>query len=146
MACRVPISNRNQWTDFPTTNPDCREDSVRMANELRTEVEQVKKQEDVKRALKQTSTVKPEEAPKAETKDKLVLSTHLIVLMGLAALRYVLQFGFFGFAAKHPQYVDLFQRLDLAAMAIVFILAFAKVGDVYLIGRIDSPLSRYNLR
>lgn len=35
-----------------------------MANELRTEVEQVKEQEDVKRALKQTSSLKPEETPK----------------------------------------------------------------------------------
>lgn len=117
-----------------------------MANELRTEVEQVKKQEDVKRALKQTSTVKPEEAPKAETKDKLVLTTHLIVLISLAALRYVLQFSFFGFAAKHPNSIYLVQRLDLSAMEIVFILALAKIGDVYLIGRIDSPVSRYNLR
>jgi hypothetical protein len=40
-----------------------------MANELRTEVEQVKEQEEVKRALKQTGTVKPEEKPKAKTKD-----------------------------------------------------------------------------
>jgi len=50
-----------------------------MANELRTEVEQVKEQADVKRALKQTSSVKPEAKPKAETRDKLVLSTHVIV-------------------------------------------------------------------
>ncbi|HBB97878.1 MAG TPA: mechanosensitive ion channel protein MscS [Blastocatellia bacterium] len=117
-----------------------------MANELRTEVEQVKKQEDVKRALKQTSIVKPEEAPKAETKDKLVLTTHLIVLISLAAVRYVLQFSFFGFAAKHLDFIFLVQRLDLSTMAIVFILALAKIGDVYLIGRIDSPVSRYNLR
>jgi small-conductance mechanosensitive channel len=117
-----------------------------MANELRTEVEQVKRQEDVKRALKQTSTVKPEEAPKAETKDKLVLTTHLIVLIALLIVRYVLQFSLFGFAAKHPAFIFLVQRLDLCAMAIVFILAIAKIGDVYLIGRIDSPVSRYNLR
>src|SRR5437868_1984152 len=146
MACRVPISNRNQWTDFPTTNPDCREDSVRMANELRTEVEQVKKQEDVKRALKQTSTVKAEEAPKAETKDKLVLTTHLIVLIALALVRYVLQLSLFGFAAKHPTLLDLFLRIDRSAMGVVVALIIAKIGDVYLIGRIDSPVSRYNLR
>jgi len=117
-----------------------------MANELRTEVEQVKKQEDVKRALKQTSTVKPEAKPKAETKDKLVLSTHVIVLLALAISRYVLQFSFFGFAAKHPKYIDLLARLDLSAMGVVLILAIAKICDVYLIGRIDSPVSRYNLR
>jgi len=117
-----------------------------MANELRTEVEQVKKQEDVKRALKQTSTVKPEEAPKAETKDKLVLTTHLIVLIALALVRYVLQLSLFGFAAKHPTLLDLFLRIDRSAMGVVVALIIAKIGDVYLIGRIDSPVSRYNLR
>src|SRR3989441_5953176 len=128
---------------FQTTNPDCREDSVRMANELRTEVEQVKKQEDVKRALKQASTVKPEEAPKAETKDKLWLGTHAIVLISLVVLYYVLQFKVFGFAAR---FIPFIQKLDKSAIAIVLLLAVAKVVDVYLIGRIDSPVSRYNLR
>jgi small-conductance mechanosensitive channel len=125
-----------------------------MTNETRTEVEQpkqaeverVKQQEDVKRALKQTSTVKSEETPKAETKDKLVLSTHVIVLFALAAARFLLQFNVFGFAVKHPDLVKQLQRMDLAAMAIVSILALAKVGDVYVIGRIDSSVSRYNLR
>src|SRR5437762_13054966 len=111
-----------------------------MTNDTRTEVEQVKpaeveqvkQQPDVKQALKQTSTVKPEEAPKAETKDKLVLTTHLIVLIALLIVRYVLQFSLFGFAAKHPDFIFLVQRLDLSAMAVVFILAIAKIGDVYL--------------
>jgi small-conductance mechanosensitive channel len=114
-----------------------------MANELRTEVEQVKQQEDVKRALKQTSTVKPEDKPKAETKDKLLLGTHLIILIALAVVRFILQFKFFGFAAR---YIPLIQKLNLGVMAIVLLLAIAKVVDVYLIGRIDSPVSRYNLR
>jgi hypothetical protein len=47
-----------------------------MTNELRTEVEQVKQKEDVKRALRLTSTVKPGK-PKAETKDRLLLGTHV---------------------------------------------------------------------
>src|SRR6266550_1482473 len=114
-----------------------------MANELRTEVEQVKKQEDVKRALKQTSTVKPEEAPKAETKDKLWLGTHAIVLLALVILYYVLQFKVFGFAAR---FIPFLQKLDKTAIAIVLLLAIAKTVDVYLIRRIDSPVARYNLR
>jgi small-conductance mechanosensitive channel len=117
-----------------------------MANELRTEVEQVKKQQDVKRALKQASSVQPAGEPKAETKDKVVLSTHAIVLLVLGVFYNVLQLSLFGFAGLHPHLIELFQRLDLAAMGIVFTLAIAKVGDVYLIGRIDSPVSRYNLR
>jgi small-conductance mechanosensitive channel len=117
-----------------------------MPNELRTEVEQVKQQEEVKRALKQTSIVKPDETPKAETKDKLLLGTHVIILIALALARIALQFSFFGFAAKHPKYIGLLQKFDLAAMAIVLLLAVAKIVDVYLIGRLDSPVARYNLR
>ena len=118
-----------------------------MANELRTEVEQVKEQEDVKQALKQTSTIKPEEpTPRAETKDKLVLSTHVIILIALAAGYYVLNFSVFGLSSRYPTFLRLIQRLDLAVMGVVVMLAFAKIADVYLIGRIDSPVSKYNLR
>ena len=114
-----------------------------MANELRTEVEQVKRQKDVQRALKQTSTVKPEEKPKAETKDKLLLGTHVILLLALAAVHLVLQFKFFGFADR---FIPLIQKLNLSVMAVVLVLAVAKIVDVYVIGRIDSAVSRYNLR
>jgi small-conductance mechanosensitive channel len=117
-----------------------------MANELRTEVEQVKQQEDVKRALKQASPVEPKDQPKAETKDKLVLTTHLIVLVALAGLRYLLQSSFFGLPTTYPNLIFLIQRLILSAMGIVLILALAKISDVYLLGRIDNPVSRYNLR
>ncbi|MDX6528539.1 MAG: hypothetical protein QOH41_829 [Blastocatellia bacterium] len=117
-----------------------------MPDELRTEVEQVKQQVEVKRALEQTSTVKPDTTPAAETKDKLLLGTHAIILIALAVVRFILDFSFFGFAAKHPKYIDLLQKLDLSVMAIVLLLAIAKIVDVYLIGRLDNPVSRYNLR
>jgi len=114
-----------------------------MANELRTEVEQVKQQNDVKRALKQASAVKPEERPKAETKDKLLLGTHALIFIALAVLHFVLQFKVFGFAAR---FIPPIQKLNLSVMAIVLLLAIAKIADVYLIGRIDDRAARYNLR
>jgi small-conductance mechanosensitive channel len=114
-----------------------------MANELRTEVEQVKEREDVKQALKQTGTFKPEETPKAEIKDKLWLGTHAITFLALAALYLVLQFKFFGFAAR---FIPWMQAVVKSAMAVVLLLAIAKVIDVYLLGRIGTPVSRYNLR
>jgi len=125
-----------------------------MTNETRTEVEQVKsadvekvkQHEDVKRALKQASPIEPQDAPKAETKDKLVLTTHSIVLLILIAGHYFLRFSFFGFAAQHPRMLELLQQLDHSAIAIVIVLAAAKIGDVYLLGRIDSRVARYNLR
>ena len=114
-----------------------------MANELRTEVEQVKNQEDVKRALKQTSTVEPKDEPKAKTTDKLWLGTHIIVALALAVFYYVLQFRVFGFAAR---LIPFIQKLDKSAIAIVLLLAIGKTVDVYLIRRISSPVARYNLR
>ena len=123
-----------------------------MTNETRTEVgqvkqsdvEQVKQQDDVKRALKQTSTVKPpEEKPKAKTTDKLLIGTHVIVLLSLVVFYYILQFKVFGFAAR---FIPFIQKLDKTAIAIVLLLAVAKVIDVYVIGRLDSAVSRYNLR
>jgi small-conductance mechanosensitive channel len=122
---------------------DYRQESVRMPNELRTEVEQVKQQEEVKRALKQTSIVKPDETPKAETKDKLLLGTHVIILIALAVVRIVLQFSFLGFASR---FIPVLQKLNLSVMSIVLLLAVAKIVDVYLIGRVDNPVARYNLR
>jgi small-conductance mechanosensitive channel len=114
-----------------------------MPNELRTEVEQVKEQEDVKQALKQTSTVKTTEQPKAKTKDKLLLGTHAIVVLGLVVLYFFFQFRVFGFASR---FIPYFVKLDKSAIAVVLLLALAKVVDVYLIGRIDSAVSRYTLR
>jgi small-conductance mechanosensitive channel len=114
-----------------------------MPDELRTEVEQVKEQQEVKRALKQTSTVKPESTPTVETKDKLLLGTHAILLLVLSVVHYVLQFSVFGFASR---FISLLQKLNLSVMAIVLLLAIAKIVDVYLIGRLDRPVARYNLR
>src|SRR5437016_8231337 len=114
-----------------------------MPNELRTEVEQVKEQEDVKQALKQTSTVKTKEQPKAKTKDKLLLGTHAIVVLGLVVLYFFFQFRVFGFASRFIPYI---LKLDKSAIAVVLLLALAKVVDVYLISQIDSAVSRYTLR
>src|SRR4029453_10698668 len=114
-----------------------------MADELRTEVEQVKEREDVKQALKQTTATASKDQPKAQTKDKLWLGTHLIVLVGLGVFYYLLQFKVFGFAARFVPYI---QRLDKAAIAVVLLLAVAKIVDVYLIGQLDSAVSRFTLR
>ena len=114
-----------------------------MADELRTEVAQVKEREDVKQALKQTTATAPKDQPKAKTKDKVWLGTHCIVLIALGVFYYLLQFRVFGFAARYVPYV---QKLDKAAVVVVVLLAIAKLADVYLIGSIGSAVSRYNLR
>ncbi len=114
-----------------------------MAAALRNEVEQIKEQPEVKQALKQTATTEPDSKPAAKTKDKLWLGTHLLVFLGLLFFYFVLQFRFLGIAAR---YVSLLHKLTLGAMAIVVLLAIAKVVDLYVIGGLDSAVSKYNLR
>jgi small-conductance mechanosensitive channel len=115
-----------------------------MATPLRTEVEQIKQQPEVKQALKQTAGNEPQKTkPAAKTKDKVWLGTHALVFVGLGFLYFILQFRLFGLALK---YVTLLRHLTLAAMAIVLLLAIAKIVDVYAIGGLDSAVSKYNLR
>src|SRR5258708_31255405 len=110
MACRMPnIQTSASAKASARRTLVYRQESVRMPNELRTEVEQVKQQDEVKRALKQTGSVKPDTTPAAETKDKLLLGTHLIILLALTVVHYVLQFRLFGFAAR---FIPLIQKLN----------------------------------
>jgi small-conductance mechanosensitive channel len=117
-----------------------------MADELRTEVEQVKERQDVKEALKQTTSTEPVAKPKAERKDKLWLGTHVIILLALATLRFLLQFNLFGVVPQYPNAIQFVQRIILGAMGVVLLLALAKVIDVYGVGQLHSPVARYNLR
>ena len=110
-----------------------------MTDELRTEVEQVKERQDVKEALKQTSSIKPAEKPKAETKDKLWLGTHVIVLLALAALRFLLQFNLFGVVAQYTNAIQFAQRTILGAIGVVLLLAVAGQGDRQVGHRRHAP-------
>src|SRR3982751_6109095 len=63
------------------------EDLIESQLVMSNEDELIKQDEDVKRALKQTTHEETRE-PCPKTEDKLVLSTHLLLLFGLAAAYY----------------------------------------------------------
>src|SRR5581483_2063130 len=107
-----------------------------------SDVETIKRDSEVQRALRETrGETAPE--PCARTEDKLWLGTHALLLAGLAAFYYVLELPWFSFA---KDYAPLLQRLTRGATLIVLVLAAAKLAEVYLIGRLDSAVVRYNLR
>jgi len=109
----------------------------------KAEIERIKQQEDVKTALKQTTGTKEAAAkPVAQLQDKLWFGTYILLLIGLAAFRYLLDLDLFPIADR---YVELLQRLQITAMLIVIILAVAKSIRVYLIGQIESTPARYDL-
>src|SRR5437764_15304892 len=106
-------------------------------------VERLKDQEDVRRALKQTATTKKTTQPVVETRQKVWIGTYVLLLVGLGGLYYLIRLGFFNFAGK---YLDLFSRFTKGTMAIILVLGIAKVINLYVIGRLDDAVSRYNLR
>src|SRR5919199_872698 len=114
-----------------------------MVDQEKAQVEQIKQQEDVKRALQQTATNKEAVKPVVETKHKVWFGTYALLLLGLGVLYYLLGLKFFGFAAP---YVPLLQRLTTGAMAVVLVLTLAKAVEVYLIGLISDTDSQYNLK
>jgi small-conductance mechanosensitive channel len=108
-----------------------------------TKVEQLKEQEDVKAALKQTPGTKESLAkPVPELRDKLWFGTYIFALVGLLAFYYVL--GSKLIPSEIP-YIGTLRNILLGAIFIVFTVAIAKSIRVYFISQIESRPSRYNL-
>jgi len=108
-----------------------------------TEVEQLKEQEDVKTALKQTTGTKVV-APKPVAKlgDKLWFGTYVLVLLGLLALNYFLGSNF---VPTEIKYISTLRSLVVGGIFIVLTMAFAKSIQVYWISQIENRPAQYNL-
>ena len=112
-------------------------------DKIENEVEQLKQNEDVQRALQQTAGNKPQEKPKVETKHKLRLGIFILLFICFAVFYYLLRMGFLNLGERYELPA---QRATLAAMTIVLILVFSKVIKVYLISRVHNHGAQYNLR
>ena len=109
----------------------------------REEVEQLKEQEEVRTALKQTAGAKENvPAPVPELRDKLWFGTYLLALLVLLAVYYLL--GSDLIPAK-TRYIPTLRSLLLGATAIVITVALSKSLRVYLINQIDNKPAKYNL-
>ena len=109
----------------------------------KAEVEQLKEQEDVRAALKQTAGTKENvPAPEPELRDKLWFGTYIFVLIGLLAFYYLLGSDFI---PAETRYVPTLRALVLGAVAIVIMVAISKSIRVYWISQIDNKASKYNL-
>ena len=107
------------------------------------EAEQLKEQESIKSALKQTGTLPEASRPVAETRDRVWFGGYVLILLGLGAFHYLVAFGFFGLSGEA---VAILRRVARAGILLVLILGIAKASEVYLIGRVDNAVSRYNLK
>src|SRR5215208_564108 len=110
----------------------------------KAEVEQLKEQEDVRTALKQTPGTKETVPPPApELGDKLWFVTYILVLLVLLALYYLLGSNLI---PTENQYIPILRNLVLGAISVVFTGAIAKSIRVYLINQIENRPAQYNLR
>src|SRR5438067_7723669 len=114
--------------------------------ETKQQVEELKQNEDVKRALKQTAGAQqPEEPVEVKTKEKVFIGSYLLLLVALGGLYYLLNLVVLtrGLAST---YVDFFQRATRGAMLVVLVIALEQLVSDYLIGRLDDAVPRYNLK
>jgi small-conductance mechanosensitive channel len=113
----------------------------------KAEVEELKKDEDIKRALEQTAGNKKKK-PKVEIKHKFWLGTYLLLLLGFGAVYYLLRLDYFNFEqfAGYKEYVAPLQRLTLGAMTVVLVLMIAGAVKAYAIEPLKDNVARFNLR
>jgi small-conductance mechanosensitive channel len=107
------------------------------------ELEQLKEQEDIKAALKQTARTR-EATPKPVAKlgDKLWFGTYVLVLLGLLALNYFLGSNLIPTEIK---YISTLRSLVVGGIFIVLTMALAKSIQVYWISQIENRPAQYNL-
>jgi len=106
-------------------------------------VEQLKEQEEVKTALKQTpGTKETVPLPAPELGDKLWFGTYIFLLIGLIAFYYVLGSDL---VPAETEYIPTLRNLILGAISVVITIAVAKSIGVYWINQIENKPARYNL-
>ena len=106
--------------------------------------EEISKKPEVRQALSQTGGPKAgEEKVKAATKDKFWFVTHALLIVGCAALYYLVGSKLI----PVPQnIVDLTRRFLRGAALVVIVLAIATAISTYVIGRLDDAAARFTLR
>lgn len=113
-----------------------------MNNELNIKVEEIKKDADVKRALKQATPTEKEETPATHIRDKLVIGTHILLLVGLGVVHQVISLRFHFVYEQYP----LIGKLIGAVAVTVICLMVLRLVEVYFIGRVANAVYKYNLK
>jgi len=109
----------------------------------KAEVEQLKEQEDVRAALKQTAGTKETiPLPEPELSDKLWFGTYILVGLALLAFYYILGSEL---VTAEAEYIPTLRNVVLGAISVVIMVAVSKSIRIYLINQIENKPARYNL-
>jgi small-conductance mechanosensitive channel len=111
-------------------------------NELETQVEEIKKDEQVQRALQQHAVAETEEPPlRVRIRDKLVIGTHVTLLFVLGVLHQIVKSRFSWIYDAYP----LLEKLVIAVAVAVVCLMTLRLMEVYVLGRVGNAVYKYNL-
>jgi small-conductance mechanosensitive channel len=106
--------------------------------------EELREKPEVRKELERTGGErKPREKVKARGTDKFWFVTHALLLIGCAALYFLIEWKFI---PLRPTHVDLARRILRGTTLIVVVLAIAKAISVYAIGRIEESSTRFTLQ
>jgi small-conductance mechanosensitive channel len=113
-----------------------------MPEEHKAQVEELKKDSEVRRALEEAARDKELSAPVVQPKEKAWLGTWVILFLALAVVYYLARAGFF---EVFGPYLPAAMRMIVGAMAIVLVLILLRIGKIYLIQPLENNAARYNL-
>lgn len=104
---------------------------------------ELEQQQEVREALEQAGAPLPEEPRPVETRHKFWLTAWVVTFGLFALLHYLVRLELLAVDAR---YAPLVQRISLGGMAIVGALALTRALDAFLICRLASDVTRFNLR
>jgi small-conductance mechanosensitive channel len=108
-----------------------------------SKVEELKKNEDVRQALDQTTTHdEPREKVKIKAGHKFELGTYVILLAATGTFYYLTRLGYFDFTSR---YLPLLQRATVGIMGILVVIAVSKIIKIYLVLPLKNDVARFNL-
>ncbi len=108
-----------------------------------TTAEEISQKPEVKEELERASGAQAKTRVAAQTRDKLWFLTHALILVGCAAVYFLINAGFIPLQSAQ---MALAYRTIRGVALIVLLLAAAKVIIVYSIGRVTEASTRHTLK
>lgn len=109
----------------------------------RAKVEELKKDENVRRALEQTTTPdKPITVPSVQSREKIRLGIYFLALVAAGAVYYLIRLDFFGLPERYHSFLE---RIALGITAVILVLTVGAVIRAVFVQSLENTVARYNL-
>lgn len=111
--------------------------------EREAKVEELKQDEDIRRALEQASADPAIKKPVIDSRNRFWLLIYLAIFLGFCILYFLLRVEVFDFAERVR---PILQRITLGATWIMLVFTISRAIKLFLIQQLSNQAARYNLR